>query len=49
MGSVTEFLPGTGRWHRVAMTEGVLRQTRRSMPIAPSTTCGGPPPRTGED
>jgi len=43
-------LPGTGRWQREALTEGVLLLAQR-LRRAPSTTgsAGGPPPRPGED
>ncbi len=43
-------LPDAGRWQREALTEGtrVLPQAGVWARI-PSTACGGPPPRAGED
>ncbi len=41
-------LPGTGTWQRAALTEGA-RFSHIAPPRDPSTTCGGPPPRAGED
>ena len=40
-------LPGTGRWLAAGQTEGAIPQS--CAPIAPSTACGGPPPRAGEE
>jgi hypothetical protein len=43
-----QILPGTGRWLAAGQTEGAIPQ-RCAAPIAPSTACGGPPPRAGEE
>jgi len=48
MQGVLPILPGTGRWQREALTEGALL-LRSAWLRAPSTACGGPPPRDGED
>src|SRR5206468_3521870 len=42
-----EFLPGTGRWQRAALTEGGRRPARR--PLHHSASLSGPPPRAGEE
>ena len=42
-------LPGTGRWQSEGLTEGGIGLTPESVTRAPSTTFGGPPPRSGED
>jgi hypothetical protein len=43
-------LPGTGRWQREALTEGVLLLTQRLRRTPSTTRCAaGPPPRSGEE
>jgi tRNA pseudouridine55 synthase len=45
-----EILPGTGRGTMRRMVEGARHlRDRFAQPPAPSTACGGPPPRPGED
>jgi hypothetical protein len=43
-----QILPGTGRGTMRSMVEGGGNR-RPAKPLAPSTACGGPPPRAGED
>jgi hypothetical protein len=45
---VTKILPGTGRGTARSVVLGPLLQHCARL-IAPSTVCGGPPPRAGED
>jgi hypothetical protein len=45
---IAKILPGTGRGTMRSMMEGALF-TRFAQPESPSTACGGPPPRSGED
>ncbi|MBB4858013.1 hypothetical protein HNO88_001327 [Novosphingobium chloroacetimidivorans] len=43
-------LPEAGRWQRPALTEGTrVLSLGGVVARVPSTACGGPPPRAGED
>ena len=46
--SALQILPGTGRRTMRSMVEGARPLAIAQSP-APSTACGGPPPRAGED